>query len=355
MHLAQCIIVFAYNRGLLALLVLDDRARPRPQKVGRVICKIPRFLFLYGLIIKREKTFAFWGWQKKLDCNMKSVFYFTLLVCFFVCACDKEYKYVPYDKNANVIKEVSIKAPTDSAAYNDALVRYVGDIGTSMILPHLMEYPLGFYLKDSHNKIVPIEEKKREQWTNYVLNRLLGDDAPKIDYEKNMQLLQYFDMTTDASDKDGTTWYQPNSRFTCRDNKRLSVYLYFGENKKKLAPLRIKFCYTQNIRDSWLNIQKMVFNVNGKLIEYIPDRVKSDASNSYSTKTEIIDEAISAPTIKLINALLTSNSVEVKIIGRNETIVKSLCDNDIESIRRTVEFYKAMGGFFITDMSKYEK
>lgn len=286
---------------------------------------------------------------------MKNVFHFTLLVCFFVCACNKEYKYVPYDKNAELLIPITFDAASDSAAYNHALMLYTFSIGDAFCSSNNVDYPHGFFLMDSENKVVPIDSKKKEKWTNERLIMAFGDEAPKVDYEKNMQLVQYFDLVTDKFDKDGITWYFPKSKLSCQrslNNYPLSVYLYFGETNKKLTPLRIFFSYKAYSVSSWLFIQKMIFKVNGTIIEYTPDKVKTDKSTYSTIMTEEIDELVTNPTRKLINELLTANTVEVKLIGRNDYVVKTLCEKDIINIRRTVELYKAMGGFYVT---KYEK
>jgi hypothetical protein len=212
-----------------------------------------------------------------------------------------------------------------------------------------MDYPLGFFLRNSDNKPVPINSEKKQKWTDKMLRVAFGNEAPKIDSEKSNQLMQFFDITTDEFDKDKNTWYQPKSRLSCLSNSiYLSVYLYFGKTGNELSPLRIKFMQREFGSSNYLYIKKIVFKIDNDIIEYIPDNVATEQSNYGSMMTEVIDEPVSNPTRKLINSVLKGKSVNIKIIGKKQSVIRELCEEDITLISRTVELYKAMGGFYIT-------
>ena len=153
---------------------------------------------------------------------MKKLLIFAFFICFVVCSCDKEYKYVPFDKNANpTMGDFSIKASSDSVAYNHALSLYAFDIKSALREVGVSDYPHGFLLTDSKYKIVPIDSEQKERWTNSALQVYFGDDGYKIDTKKSEELLQYFDVQTD---KNGTIWYLPKSR-SYYNRDKLSVWL----------------------------------------------------------------------------------------------------------------------------------
>lgn len=264
-------------------------------------------------------------------------------------ACDKEYKYVPYDKKAETEMPTTFKASTDSAAYMHALQLYTLGIQRAFLNVNEMDYPHGFFLRDANNNPVPINSDKKKEWTDKMFRLAFGDEAPKVDNEKSMQLLQYFDVNTDEFDKDKKEWYMPNSRLSCLSNSMyLSVYLYFGKTGNNLAPLRIVFKQREYGSSNWLFIKKIIFKIDDEIIDYIPDNVKTDKSSYESNMTEEIDEVVSNPTRKLINAVLDGKTVSIKLIGRDQSVIRELCEDDMKSIRNTIEFYKAMGGFYIT-------
>ncbi len=280
---------------------------------------------------------------------MKKYLFFLFCICFIISACDKEYKYVPYDKTAKTLTPISFKASSDSAAYIHALTLYTFQIQKSFYHVDEMDYPLGFSLRDSDNKPVLINSDKKQKWTDKMFRIAFGNEAPKVDTEKCNQLMDYFDITTDEFDKDKQTWYQPKSRLSCLSNSiYLSVYLYFGKTERGLSPLRIKFLQREFGSSDWLYIKKIIFKIDDDIIEYIPDDVKQDHSNYGSMMTEAIDEPVSNRTRKLINAVLQGKSVNIKIVGKKQSVIRELCEDDITLISRTVELYKAMGGLYLT-------
>ena len=88
--------------------------------------------------------------------------------------------------------------------------------------------------------------------------------------------------------------------------------------------------------------------MNGEQITYIPDKVEKDKEKNSSSMTQEIDEVVSNPTRKFINSLLTLTTTQVKLVDRsNEYLYKSISEDDVINIRRSVELYKAMGGFYL--------
>jgi len=267
----------------------------------------------------------------------------TICISVFFCSCEKEYKYIPYDKNGDDIQNgvMTFKASSDTAAYHAALNMHLYKLSKAYTNP---EYPFycGFRLSKSDNKFDLVGSDK-EPWENDIYKQFFGDEAPRLDNTKKEELLQYFDVF-ESTDKT-VTWYCPKY---C-DDYAFCFYLYFGVSNKygTIRPLRLKIKYKGGLSDGKTTIKKITFTVDGKIFEYLPDPFKYN----YENRSLESDELISYPSRKLINALLTAHKVTIVITPTSSGVKwdeTKLSENQILKVKNAIELYKAMGGFYVT-------
>lgn len=267
----------------------------------------------------------------------------AICISVFFCSCEKEYKYIPYDKNGDDIQNgvMTFKASSDTAAYHAALNMHLYKLSKAYTDP---EYPFycGFRLSKSDNKFDLVGSDK-EPWENDIYKQFFGDEAPRLDNTKKEELLQYFDII-ESEDQD-ITWYR-HKDCNCYSNNYFCFYLYFGVSKRgNILPLHLKIEYQGGLSNGKYSIKKISYTVDGMLYEYLPDPFKYNSKN----RSLESDEQITYSSRKLINVLLTAQKVTVVITPSGAQWVETkLSDSQILKVKRTIELYKAMGGFYVT-------
>ena len=292
------------------------------------------------------------GWQRKIILKMRYYFISILSFIILVCSCSnmKEYKYIPYDANGIMYKEKLIEAESDSVAYWQAFLWYHWDLLCASS-GKISYYPYDFILADSKNKVVSIDANKVKQWKTKMFKNSFGDDTPKLDSVKSKDLQKYFNKIGEYINSDNNVvhkvHYTPNSTNKCNSYIGFSIFLHFSTLDDEPTPLRINVECKYN-EYTPINIRKLIFIVNGGSFELIPQNIDVD-TKIYSPRRiqEEFDEYISVKSKLLIDALLNANKATVKVVGTHTTIEQTICEDDLQSIKRTIELYKALGGLYI--------
>lgn len=265
------------------------------------------------------------------------------------CSIDKEYKYIPVSTDGKIMTGNTITASSDSAAYYKAIHFFMNDLKNAYMFSS-STYPYDFIVVDSKKKVIEIDSLKKVEWKNAVMKHYFGEDSPSVDDKKTQELLPFFETITDKYSESKTTWYVPKEKGKSIspdrywDSSSFDFYLYFGTFDNTFSPIHIVIDYTDN---DWLFIKKLKFLIDGDVIEYRPQKMKTNTL--YGGKiSEDSDETVTSSNRKLINKLLTADSVEVKLEGSKYYREKILSDVQISNIKRTIALYKAMGGFYVT-------
>ncbi len=152
-----------------------------------------------------------------------------------------------------------------------------------------------------------------------------------VDSVKIKELKPFFNHKSDEFSENKTTWITPKASAPYRNQN--GTYFYFSENN-----LRFVFQYHA---DSWLFINKCQFLIDGKAFEYIPVNLKRD--NDESGITEWFDDNVDVLNKDLITALANAKTAKVKLVGDNYVDVKNITKNQLQSFKKTLEYYKALG------------
>lgn len=159
----------------------------------------------------------------------------------------------------------------------------------------------------------------------------------KYDSSKVNELIKFFDVEKDKFSPEGLCWYTPKDKpASLLEN---AVYCYIAKTNDEKPNLRFVIQYTSK---NWLFIDKIYFSIGEKAYRYIPDKVNRDNGSGFIW--EWTDESVNAQSKEIINALTKHDMVEMKLDGRQYYSVKKIPAKQIQSIKRTVELYKAMGG-----------
>lgn len=196
----------------------------------------------------------------------------------------------------------------------------------------------------------PNKSKRENEITQRIfsLNNSLSDSDStniqtenKIDSTKIKELKGYFREKKDEFSPDGQTWIKPKSSPAYTNQN--GIYCYFQTENN--IPNNFRF-RVQYYSDDWLFFEKIQFSIDGKAYEYIPLNTETDSGDG-GYIWEWFDENVSTSDDKaLLNALANAKSAKMKFIGRQYYDVKNLTKEQILGIKRTIEYYKAMGGSF---------
>jgi hypothetical protein len=118
------------------------------------------------------------------------------------------------------------------------------------------------------------------------------------------------------------------------------IYCYFQTENNIPSNLRFRVQYHA---DDWLFISRIQFSIDGKAYDYIPSDVETDSGNG-GRIWEWFDESLDSSDKELIDALANAKSAKMKLIGKQYHDIKAITTEQINSIKRTLEMYNAMGG-----------
>ena len=294
------------------------------------------------------------------------------LILELLTSCDKSYKYVEKIQDESILggsnikekEEKIIKAQDDSTAYLEAFrtfcisVKINKDITQSMGKTY--STPLSFKLLNDKGEDITystlfdnrtIREKEIEEQIFSMKNTM--QDAvdsnkkeetadfkknAKIDSIKVKELQKFFRKRKDEFSTTSKTWYEPKNapQYTNRNG----IYCYFQTEDDVPSNLRFKMQYYS---DDWLFFSKVQFAIDGKAFDYIPSKTETDSGDGGHI-WEWFDESVTESDKELINALANAKSAKMKLIGKQYYNIKIVSKEQINSIKRTLELYEAMGG-----------
>ena len=140
-------------------------------------------------------------------------------------------------------------------------------------------------------------------------------------------------------------WVEPKNAPKYRNVN--GVYCYFSTENG--VPQTFRFVY-QYEADDWLFIREMIFNIDGENFAIAP-KMETDCGNG-GRIWEWCDNAVwedeTGVCNKFIEKLGNAKNVKVKLIGSQYYDTKTLSSAQIKSIKDTYEYYKALGGKFLS-------
>lgn len=185
---------------------------------------------------------------------------------------------------------------------------------------------------------------KREQFVKDSIARVefVRDSIAKAEVIKRCEPL--FTVKKDEfSDK---AWVEPKSAPKYRN--RNGVYAYFATENGRAFNFRFVYQYYS---DDWLFIKNMIFNIDGENITIAPD-METDCGNGGKI-WEWCDVHVTGGDSEsifvneyFIKKIAEAKAVKVKMNGRQYYDTRTLTSAQIQSIKDTYEYYKALGGIF---------
>ncbi|WP_303208609.1 hypothetical protein [Bacteroides oleiciplenus] len=187
-----------------------------------------------------------------------------------------------------------------------------------------------------YNDSVAADNEKKELEKKRLEEARL-DSISKVETEKTIkELSRYFTFRKDEFSNDDRVWVEPKD--APKYLNRNGIYCYFQTNNDKASNLRLKIQYTA---DDWLFIRYYVFSIDGMVYEYRPDDIETDHK---STIWEWADNQVTSFDQSLITALMMAKSAKIRYVGRQYNKDRAITAQQLLSIKRTVQLYRAMGG-----------
>lgn len=306
---------------------------------------------------------------------MKKILQLILLITI-TTSCDqsKKYEYVEIGLKESLFggterdekDAVTIRAKTDSIAYLEAYQKFCISEKVSQDMKEALgsssSVPTDFKLIDEqgNNVALLIDFRGIDSLKNDIRTRIFDmknslketvennkqkevEDFKKtvqVDSTKIKELDKFFTSETDEFDPNALVWHKPKSapKYTNRNG----IYCYFQSNNGMPSNLRLRMQYHA---DDWLFIQKVQFSIDGNAFEFIPRDTETDSGNG-GRIWEWFDEGMGKSNTELLNALANAKSAKMKLIGRQYYKVKTITNNQIRDIKRSLDLYKAMGGTY---------
>lgn len=119
-----------------------------------------------------------------------------------------------------------------------------------------------------------------------------------------------------------------------------TFYLYFAKSNTALSQLRFRI---QFINNDWVFLKKIVFLIDDQPYEFYPSKVDTDVMNGGQI-VEWVDEAIDEYSATLIAVLSQAKKVKVKFIGNQYYEIRTMSAKDLQYIKHSYNYYKALGG-----------
>ena len=298
----------------------------------------------------------------------------ALLAIVFLTSCSnkKTYSYIEVDEEVSLLggtetkekEAISIEAENDSIAYLEAYEKFCIALKVNKDMKEslggLSSIPVQFKLLNDKNIDIAnsvsfldkaksekeiqdrinslknsiqesVENNKKEELNNFKKNA-------KVDSIKIKELQKYFRKKHDEFSKDNKTWYEPKSAPSYTNQN--GMYCYFQVENGMPSNLRLRMQYYS---DDWLFINKIQFSIDGKAYEYIPSKMETDSGDGGNI-WEWFDENLTASDRELIYALANAKTAKMKLLGRQYFDIKKITNDQILNIKRSLEYYNAMGG-----------
>lgn len=277
-----------------------------------------------------------------------------LLMCVFVCSCGKKYTIEFRDKDNLVSEKEEFKAYDDETAF---LVAYRKFLTTKKVEKEMVQKGIYKEVKTENYRLLnnkneditnmtfdsQEEKMKEEEIKISKIGEVINIEKDKsktnenVDSAKIKELMPYFKTEVDEFDVNHRKWITPNT--AAKYANANSIYFYFSTTGDKVGNLRLKVQY---YADDWLFIRKYIFNIDGFPIEFVPKEVKRD--NDYGKIWEWSDDAMTPFESSLINSIRYCKAIKVKFVGDDYEKVRALSNKEIQSMKRAIELYYAMGG-----------
>jgi len=159
----------------------------------------------------------------------------------------------------------------------------------------------------------------------------------KQDSARIKTLKKSFKITEDEFDVDQKQWIRPLDEPLYVN--RNGIYSYFETTKGVASNLRFVIQYYS---DDWLFIQRLQFSIDGKAYEYVPRKVETD--NGDGMIWEWFDDQVDDNLKVIMEAIVKSKSAKIKMIGSQYFDMKKVNAKQKESLKKTLELYRLMGG-----------
>jgi hypothetical protein len=305
--------------------------------------------------------------------NLKITYLFALVV--ILSSCEKSYKYVEVVEEKGLLGGASqtkeddpktISAANDSIAYLEAYKYFCISLKVNKDMKKAMgnnyTTPIRFKLLNDKNEdialLVSMKDKAKQEEEiknqifalpnsiNETMNKGKEENAENfkktatIDSVKAKALLKYFRVRKDEFSNTNKKWYEPVNapKYTNRNG----IYCYFQTENEIPGDLRFRVQYHA---EDWLFISRVQFSIDGKAFEYIPSDVETDSGNGGHI-WEWFDEPLTSSDKELIEALANAKNAKMKLIGKQYHDIKTISTEQINSIKRSLEIYNAMGGSY---------
>ena len=289
---------------------------------------------------------------------MKKLLIFATVMALVSCSNKKDYKYVEIreetdlngGKSLNEVEEI-IEVENDTLAFIKAYQKFIVSKKVRDDSKNAgSQFPTevkAFKLFDEGGKdIVNIAFSSREAKMKEIEREILSvsnkseglynsEREVVVDSVKAGKLKPLF--VENKDEFEGYTWVQPKSRPIYRNQN--GFYCYFQKSKdNKVSNLRFVGQYED---EDWLFINHVKFNIDGVVWDYTPKKINKDND---SRIWEWFDDDVNSSNALLIEAISNAKVVNVRFIGRQYHDERKMSKNNIQSIRNTLEYYKALGG-----------
>jgi len=289
---------------------------------------------------------------------MKKLLIFATMMALVSCSNKKDYKYVEIreetdlngGKILNEVEEI-IEVENDTLAFIKAYQKFIVSKKVRDDSKNAgSQFPTevkAFKLFDEGGKdIVNIAFSSREAKMKEIEREILSvsnkseglynsEREAVVDSVKAGKLKPLF--VENKDEFEGYTWVQPKSRPIYRNQN--GFYCYFQKSKdNKVSNLRFVGQYED---EDWLFINHVKFNIDGVVWDYTPKKINKDND---SRIWEWFDDDVNSSNALLIEAISNAKVVNVRFIGRQYHDERKMSKNNIQSIRNTLEYYKALGG-----------
>lgn len=296
----------------------------------------------------------------------------VILTCTLYSCVDKQYKYVEIVNEVGVFgsttrkeKEAEkISAPNDSAAYLEAYLKFCiskkvhKDMGEALSQTFTtplefklfndkgedITYSVSFPTKQAEEKRIEDEIFSEKNSIKESLEESKKKEAEelkksnKVDSVKVKELKKYFFVKSDEFSNNNLKWHKVKTapKYTNANG----IYVYFQTENDLPSNLRFRFQYYS---DDWLFIKNAQFSIDGKAYDFNPSSVETDSGDG-GYIWEWWDESLTSSEHELIYALANAKKAKVKLNGSQYYDIKNITQEQILGIKRTLEYYKALGG-----------
>ena len=137
------------------------------------------------------------------------------------------------------------------------------------------------------------------------------------------------------------TWVEPKKMPSYRN--RNGIYTYFAMKDNKPSNFRFVFQY---YNEDWLFIKSMIFNIDGENITITPKMERDCGDGMIWEWCDIpINYRVETNGV-FIEKLANAKTVKIRLNGSQYYDTKVMTKEQIQTIKDTYEYYKALGGAF---------